>query len=229
MIARMPLGRRFHSPVIALGWCGVGAGGLALVLRRGPGKQAPCSSKHPSGRPLARYCGHVDSERTAVQDFDVVVITVSDRCARGERPDRSGPAAVAALAGAGIACGPPRVVPDGAESVSGAIIGALGDGARLVLTSGGTGISPRDLTPEGTRPLLRLGLPGIAERLRAVSADSVPASVLSRGLAGIADSTGNAGALVVNLPGSVGGARDGVGVVAPLVRHVLDQLDGRDH
>jgi molybdenum cofactor synthesis domain-containing protein len=157
------------------------------------------------------------------------VITVSDRSARGERDDQSGPAAVDALADAGIPCGSARVVPDGVESVSGAIAAALADGSRLVITTGGTGVTARDLTPEGTRPLLRILLPGISERLRQVNAATIPTAVLSRGVAGIADSAGNRGALVVNLPGSVGGVLDGVALLAPLVRHVIDQLDGGDH
>ncbi len=177
----------------------------------------------------AGYRGSVKHSPKLGASLHAVVITVSDRSARGERDDNSGPAAVDALAEAGIPCGPPRVVPDGIASVTGAITAALEDGSRLVVTTGGTGVAPRDLTPEGTYPLLRTELPGISERLRMVNAATIPTAVLSRGLAGIADSVGNAGALVVNLPGSVGGVRDGVALLAPLVRHVIDQLDGGDH
>lgn len=175
------------------------------------------------------YAGSVKTQPKLGASLHAVVITVSDRSARGEREDQSGPAAVDALADAGIPCGTSRVVPDGVESVSGAIAAALGDGSRLIITTGGTGVAPRDLTPEGTRPLLRTLLPGISERLRQVNAGTIPTAVLSRGVAGIADSVGNRGALVVNLPGSVGGVLDGVALVAPLVRHVIDQLDGGDH
>ena len=177
----------------------------------------------------AGYCGTVKTQLKLGAELGAVVITVSDRCSRGEREDRSGPVAVDALGEVGIPCGPPRVVPDGIESVAGAISAALGDGARLVVTTGGTGVSARDLTPEGTATLLHTILPGISERMRAVSVATIPTAMLSRGLAGIADSIGNNGALVVNLPGSAGGVRDGVAILAPLVRHIIDQLDGGDH
>ena len=180
-----------------------------------------------SGR--SRYCGIVKTQLKLGAELGAIVITVSDRCSRGEREDRSGPAAVDALADVGIPCAQPRVVPDGIESVAGAIAAALGDGARLVVTTGGTGVSARDLTPEGTAPLLRTNLPGISERIRAVSVATIPTAMLSRGIAGIADSVGNNGALVVNLPGSAGAVRDGVAILAPLVRHIIDQLDGGDH
>ena len=155
------------------------------------------------------------------------VITVSDRCARGEAEDRSGPLAAALLAEAGVSADV-VVVPDGVDSVRRAIRRALAAGARVVLTTGGTGIGPRDLTPEGTGPLLRRELPGLAEAIRARGAAAVPAAVLSRGLAGSAP--GAAGeALVVNAPGSPGGVRDAVAVLAPLVHHILDQLGGGAH
>nr|WP_240645892.1 MogA/MoaB family molybdenum cofactor biosynthesis protein [Georgenia sp. SYP-B2076] len=154
-------------------------------------------------------------------------MTVSDRCSRGEAEDRSGPLAAALLAEVGVAAAV-VVVPDGAESVRAAVRGALDDGARLVLTTGGTGVGPRDATPEGTRPLLARELPGVAEAIRARGAAAVPFAVLSRGLAGIA--AGAAGeALVVNVPGSPGAVRDAVAVLAPLVPHVLDQLGGGAH
>jgi molybdenum cofactor synthesis domain-containing protein len=106
----------------------------------------------------------------------------------------------------------------------------LDDGARLVFTTGGTGITPRDLTPEGTREVLDYEVPGIAEAVRQRGTGAgVPAAALSRGLAGVASASDGTRALVVNLPGSSGGVRDGVEVVLNLWRHVRSQLDGGDH
>ncbi|MGB4776907.1 MogA/MoaB family molybdenum cofactor biosynthesis protein, partial [Microbacterium sp.] len=97
--------------------------------------------------------------------------------------------------------------------------------ARLVVTTGGTGVSPTDVTPEQTAPLLVRHLPGIAEELRRRGAASTPFAVLSRGLAGVAAS----GAVVVNLPGSVGGVRDGIAVLDAVLDHLVDQIAGGDH
>ncbi|WP_342372936.1 MogA/MoaB family molybdenum cofactor biosynthesis protein [Propioniciclava soli] len=149
------------------------------------------------------------------------VVTVSDRCAAGMREDASGPAATAALEAAGFrvtGC----VVGDGEASVATALAEALASGARLVVTSGGTGVGPRDRTPEGTAGLLDLTIPGIPELLR--SASGAPHAWLSRGLAGVSGA-----ALVVNLPGSPRAVTEGLGVLLPLVPHLLDQIDGGDH
>jgi molybdenum cofactor synthesis domain-containing protein len=156
------------------------------------------------------------------------VIVASNRAAAGVYADKSGPILVAGLRELGCevvgeVAGEPVVVPDG-EPVARAIEVAVADGIDVVLTSGGTGVTPTDRTPEVTRPLLDFEIPGIAESIRAYSRDKVPAAALSRGLAGVAGRT-----LVINLPGSTGGARDGLAVLGPILQHTVDQLHGGDH
>lgn len=157
------------------------------------------------------------------------VITVSDRCAAGVREDVSGPALVQALEAAGHEVSL-VVVPDGEESVRAALLEALDAGAQVILTTGGTGVGPRDRTPEGTRPVLDRLLPGVAELLRARGAEHSEHAALGRGLVGVVDAVdGVGGAFVANLPGSANAVREGAEVLLPLVRHVLDQLVGGDH
>jgi molybdenum cofactor synthesis domain-containing protein len=152
------------------------------------------------------------------------VIVASNRAAAGVYADTSGPLLVAGLRDLGCDVDPdPVVVPDG-DPVTAALRAAVADGVDVVLTSGGTGVTPTDRTPEATRGVLDREIPGIAEAIRAYSRDTVPAAALSRGLAGIAGRT-----LVVNLPGSTGGARDGLAVLGPLLRHTVEQIHGGDH
>lgn len=157
------------------------------------------------------------------------VVTISDRVADGAREDLSGPLAVELLSAAGHRV-TASTVPDGADEVEGVLRAALAAGAQLVVTTGGTGLSPRDRTPEGTAPVLDREVPGLAELLRAHGAQHTPFAAISRGLFGIVDaSAGSPGALVVNLPGSAKGVQQGLEVLLPLVDHVLDQIAGGDH
>jgi molybdenum cofactor synthesis domain-containing protein len=152
------------------------------------------------------------------------VVTASNRAAVGVYEDTTGPLIVSALQGLGFDVTGPVVVPDG-RPVGDAIRSAVDAGSRAVITTGGTGLTPTDLTPEVTRPLLDREVPGIAEAIRAHgAAKGVPTAALSRGLAGVC---GNA--LVVNLPGSRGGVKDGLAVVVPLLVHAVEQITGSDH
>lgn len=152
------------------------------------------------------------------------VVVASNRAAAGVYEDATGPLIVEALRADGWEVGPAVVVPDG-EPVGRAIEDAVTAGARAVLTTGGTGLTPTDRTPEVTRPLLEREVPGIAEAIRAHGVTKgVPSAALSRGVAGTLGK-----ALVVNLPGSRGGVKDGLEVVVPVLRHAVEQIVGSDH
>jgi molybdenum cofactor synthesis domain-containing protein len=158
------------------------------------------------------------------EPFKAAVVVASNRAADGVYEDTTGPLIVDALRAWGFDVAAPVVVHDG-EPVGEAIAAALADGVAAVVTTGGTGINPTDRTPEATRPLLDRELPGVAEALRSRGvANGVPTAVLSRGLAGVAGD-----AVVVNLPGSRGGVKDGLAVLAEILPHAVDQLRGGDH
>lgn len=168
-----------------------------------------------AGEPLADLAG---------ADLTCRVLTVSTRAAAGVYEDLTGPVIAEALRGLGATVGEPVVVPDG-EAVGAALRQAVDDGIDALITTGGTGFTPTDRTPEMTRAVLDLEIPGIAELLRARGvAGGVPTAVFSRGVAGVAGRT-----LVVNLPGSRGAVRDGLEVLLPLlveaVRHLRGPVD----
>jgi len=152
------------------------------------------------------------------------VVVASNRAAAGVYDDTTGPLLVDLLVSLGFSCDQPRVVPDG-EAVGQAISTEVDSGARVVLTTGGTGLTPTDRTPDVTRPLLDREVPGIAEAIRAYGVGKgVPTAALSRGLAGVSGDC-----LVVNLPGSRGGVKDAIAVLEPLLLHAVEQIQGSDH
>ena len=157
-------------------------------------------------------------------DGTALVVTVSTRASAGVYEDRSGPIIVAALRELGFAVDEPVVVPDG-DAVGDALREAVAAGHAVVVTTGGTGLSPSDRTPEQTRSVVEREVPALAAAIARYGVEhGVPTAALSRGIAGVAGRT-----VIVNLPGSSGGARDGMAVLAPVLRHAVSQVRGGDH
>ena len=155
---------------------------------------------------------------------EALVVTVSTRASAGVYEDRSGPVVVAALRDLGFEVGAPVVVPDG-DAVGDVLRGAVAARRPLVITTGGTGLSPDDHTPEQTRLVVQREIPALAAEIARYGVDhGVPTALLSRGVAGVAGET-----LIVNLPGSTGGVRDGMVVLGPVLQHAVAQLRGGDH
>lgn len=152
-----------------------------------------------------------------------LVVTASNRASQGVYADKGGPVLAEGLRTLGFAVDGPRVVPDG-DPVEAALREGVAAGYDVILTTGGTGISPTDRTPDATARVLDYEIPGIPQAVRAESLAKVPTAALSRGLAGVAGRT-----LIVNLPGSTGGVRDGIAVLSRILLHAVDQIRGGDH
>jgi molybdenum cofactor synthesis domain-containing protein len=153
-----------------------------------------------------------------------VVITASNRASAGVYADTSGEILAAGLTKLGYELKDPIVIPDNISQIQAAIELSLASNVDLIVTTGGTGVSPHDVTPEATAPLIKKLLPGIPEAFRAYSRDRVPTTDLSRGLAGVTGSS-----LIINLPGSPGGVKDGLVIIERLAGHIHDQIAGVDH
>jgi molybdenum cofactor synthesis domain-containing protein len=165
----------------------------------------------------------VNASAPGAGPYRALVVTASNRAAAGVYSDTGGPILVEGLTALGFTAEGPEVVPDG-DPVERALRAGVAAAYDVIVTTGGTGISPMDLTPEVTRRVLDYEIPGIPEAIRAEGLAKVPTAALSRGLAGVAGGT-----LIVNLPGSSGGVRDGLAVLGRLLVHAVDQIRGGDH
>ncbi|MFK8847181.1 molybdenum cofactor biosynthesis protein B [Streptomyces sp. Ac-502] len=196
-----------------------GAPGAAAPAGPGPSpSSSPGASPHPH-----QHASSQQPTSAAPTPPRALVITASNRAAAGVYADKGGPLLAEGLAALGFTVDGPQVVPDG-EPVEAALRAAVTAAYDVVLTTGGTGISPTDRTPDVTRGVIDYEVPGIPEAIRAAGRAKVPTAALSRGLAGVAGRT-----LIINLPGSTGGVRDGLAVLAGLLPHAVDQLRGGDH
>jgi len=153
-----------------------------------------------------------------------IVITASSRASQGIYADLSGQALKTGLVNLGYAVEEPIIVADETEAISQELVKALAKRARLIVTTGGTGVSHTDVTPEATAPFIEKLIPGFSEALRAYSREKIATSDLTRGLVGTHGET-----LIINLPGSLGAIKDGLIIIERLAGHILDQLDGLDH
>lgn len=153
-----------------------------------------------------------------------VVITASNRAFNGIYEDRSGQILLTGLQALGYEIPAVTLLPDDMGQISSAISSAIANEIDLIVTTGGTGVSPFDLTPEATEPLIEKKMPGILEALRAYARENVPTTDLSRGVAGVTKKS-----LIINLPGSPGGAKDGLVIIERLASHIHDQISGHDH
>jgi molybdopterin adenylyltransferase len=153
--------------------------------------------------------------------FTAAVLTVSDLGARGEREDTAGPAVAALLEGAGFSVEERAMVPDDLDEIAAKLLGWADRGLSLVLTAGGTGLAPRDRTPQATESVIEYRVPGMEEAMRAAAAPHVPTAILSRGVAGVRGRT-----LIINLPGSERGATENLETLLPVLAHACSQLQG---